>query len=191
MQELVFEKPVYQEAFLVARAMMSRVRDNIALLIPRLKSLGYELVDGDWSSYWEQAEYPEPELNELLRAYREPPLQTPAFLQEIEQRVGALPLAVRCWYEEVGSVNLIGTFPKTVARKELSYELDPLLILPMDCLLEQYSFATPKEWEEAHNEDGTFNLDLAVDADLKHNISGSGRCFIQTTWHASVTAVEL
>ncbi len=106
MKEQVFEKPVYQEASLVARSMMSRVRDNIALLIPRLKTLGYELVDGDWSSYWEQAEYPEPELNELLRAYREPPLQTPAFLQEIGQRVGALPLAVRCWYEEVGSVNL-------------------------------------------------------------------------------------
>jgi hypothetical protein len=79
MKEQVFEKPVYQEASLVARSMMSRVRDNIALLIPRLKTLGYELVDGDWSSYWEQAEYPEPELNELLRAYREPPLQTPAF----------------------------------------------------------------------------------------------------------------
>ncbi len=191
MQELVFEKPVYQEALLVARAMMSRVRSNIALLIPRLKILNYELVDGDWTRYWEQAEYPEPELNELLRAYREPPLQTPAFLQEIEQRVGALPLAVRCWYEEVGSVNLIGTFPKTVARKELSYELDPLLILPMDCLLEQYSFATPKEWEEAHNEDGTFNLDLAVDADLKYNISGSGGYFIQTPCHAFDTTFDL
>ncbi len=147
MQELVFEKPVYQEALLVARAMMSRVRSNIALLIPRLKILNYELVDGDWTSYWE--------------------------------------------HEEVGSVNLIGTFPKTVARKELSYELDPLLILPMDCLLEQYSFATPKEWEEAHNEDGTFNLDLAVDADLKYNISGSGGYFIQTPCHAFDTTFDL
>ncbi|GHO99583.1 hypothetical protein KSF_096310 [Reticulibacter mediterranei] len=84
MQEQVFEKPVYQEALLVARAMMSRIRHNLELLFPRLKTLGYELVDGDWSSYWEQEEYPDPELNEQLQAYRKPSLQTPAFLQEIE-----------------------------------------------------------------------------------------------------------
>jgi hypothetical protein len=191
MKEQVLEQPIYQEALLVARTMMSRIRHNIDVLIPRLKTLGYELIDGDWSSYWEQAEYPDPELNELLRAYREPPLQTLAFLQEIEQRVGALPLAVRCWYEEVGSVNLIGTFPRTAARKELSDELDPLLILPVDCLLEQYPFATPEEWEEARNEDGTFDLDLAVDADLKYNISGSGGYFIQTPCHAFDTTFDL
>lgn len=191
MQKLVFGKPVYQEALLVARAMMSRIRYNLALLIPRLKTLGYELIDGDWTSYWEQTEPPEQERNDLLRAYREPPPRTPALLNEIEQRVGALPLVVRCWYEEVGSVNLIGTFPRTAARKELSYELDPLLIIPVDCLLEQYVLATPEEWEEARNEDGTFNLDLAVDADLKYNISGSGGYFIQTPCNAFDTTFDL
>lgn len=170
---------------------MSRVRYNVQVLLARLKTLGYELVDGDWTSYWEQAEYPDTELNELLRAYREPPLQTPDFLREIEQRVGALPLIVRCWYEEVGSVNLIGTVPETAAREALSHELDPLLILPVDCLLEQYGFVTPEEWEEARNEDGIFNLDLAVDADLKYNASGSGGYFIQTPCRAFDSTFDL
>ncbi len=191
MKEQVLEPPIYQEALLVAQAMMRKIRHTIDVLIPRLKTLGYELVDGDWSSYWEQAEESDPEQNELLRAYREPPLQTAAFLQEIEQRVGTLPLAVRCWYEEVGSVNLIGTFPRTEARKDLSCELDPLLIIPVDCLLEQYGCATPEEWEEARNEDGTFNLDLAVDADLKYNVSGSGGYFIQTPCTTFDTTFDL
>ncbi len=191
MKEQVLEPPIYQEALLVAQAMMRTIRHNMNMLIPRLKTLGYELVDGDWSSYWEQEEQSDPEQNALLRAYRKPPLQTAAFLQEIEQCVGTLPLTVRCWYEEVGSVNFIGTFPRTDSREEISHELDPLLIIPVDCLLEQYGFVALEEWEEARNEDGTFNLDLAVDADLKYNMSGSGGYFIQTPCTAFDTTFDL
>lgn len=51
MQEAVFEEAVHQEAKLVAQEMMKRIRANIEMLIPRLKSLGYQFVDGDWTCY--------------------------------------------------------------------------------------------------------------------------------------------
>src|SRR5579871_2714808 len=84
MQEQVFEEPVYQEAVLVARAMMGRVRSNVEILIPRLKALGYQFVDGDWVNYWEKREQGRSWLtaerqakeDELFRIFRAPPPQT-------------------------------------------------------------------------------------------------------------------
>ncbi len=55
--EQVFEESVYQDASLVAHAMMERVRSNIKILVPRLRTLGYEFVDGDWVTYWEKKEH--------------------------------------------------------------------------------------------------------------------------------------
>lgn len=182
MQQHVFDHAVYPAALLVAQTMMRRVRHNIELLIPRLRTIGYELVDGDWTSYWETKRHQkssiatkeQAKLDKLFRTFRPPPTRTLSFLKKIEKNVGTLPLSVRCWYEEVGSVNLIGTLPATATRKELTVELDPLLILPVDFLLGQFPFEDAEEWEEAREEDGTLDLDLAVDADLKYDYSGSG-----------------
>jgi hypothetical protein len=198
MQEQVFEEPVYREAVLVARAMMSRVRSNIEILIPRLKTLGYQFVDGDWVSYWEKKEQgkslltaeQQAEEDELFRIFRAPPPQTSSLLDELEQRVGRLPLSVKVWYEEVGSVNFIGMFPASVDR-ELCVELDPLLIVPVDYLMGQFPFRTPKEWEEARDEDGSIEVDLAVDALLKYNYSGSGAYSIKAPCPAFDTTFDL
>lgn len=198
MQEQVFEQPVYQEAVLVARAMMRRVRSNIELLIPRLKALGYQFVDGDWVSYWEKREQEksllsaerQAEEDELFRIFRAPPPETSSLLDELELRIGKLPLSVKAWYEEVGSVNFIGMHPDSVDR-ELSVELDPLFIVPVEYLMNQFPFSTPQEWVEARDEDGTIEIDLAVDADLKYNYSGSGAYSIKAPCPAFDTTFDL
>jgi hypothetical protein len=69
------------------------------------------------------------EADELFRIVRGPPPETSSLLDEVEQRAGTLPLCVKWWYQVIGSVNLIGLFPATGARKELSVELDPLLAI--------------------------------------------------------------
>src|ERR1700757_1683942 len=103
MQERVFEEPVYPEAILVAREMMRRVRINIETLIPRLKTLNYQFVDGYWVQYWEmRSKNPRsfftPEqvrkLNELYQTFRPPLPGTPHLLHTLEQLVGSLPLSV-------------------------------------------------------------------------------------------------
>jgi hypothetical protein len=112
-------------------------------------------------------------------------------LDEVERFAGTLPLSVKSWYEVIGSVNLIGVFPATVARKELSLELDPLLIVPVDSLIGQFPCDTPEEWEEARDDDGMIEVDLAVDADLKYNYSGSGGYTIRVPCKAFDTTVDL
>jgi len=46
MHEGVFEEDIYEDALLVARAMMRRVCHNIELLIPRLHEIGYQFGKG-------------------------------------------------------------------------------------------------------------------------------------------------
>ncbi len=198
MGEQVFEESVYQDASLVAHAMMERVRSNIERLVPRLRTLGYEFVDGDWVTSWEKKEHrrsvltPEQQAqaDELFRIVRGPPPETSSLLDEVEQQIGTLPLSVKWWYEVIGSVNLIGLFPATGAREELSVELDPLLIVPVDSLMGQFPFDTPQEWEEARDDECMIEVDLAVDADLKYNYSGSGGYFIRVPCKAFDTTLD-
>jgi hypothetical protein len=47
MHEGVFGEDIYEDALLVARAIMRRVRHNIELLIPRLHEIGYHIKSCD------------------------------------------------------------------------------------------------------------------------------------------------
>ncbi|MGH2496471.1 MAG: hypothetical protein ACRDIV_17365 [Ktedonobacteraceae bacterium] len=69
-----------------------------------------------------------------------------SFVDEIEQLVGAVPLAMRAWYEEVGGVNFYGYhtewdqryrswYPpilKHTVSSRLMSECDPLMVCPLD-----------------------------------------------------------
>jgi hypothetical protein len=192
MQDQVFAEPVYPEAVLVARTLMRRVRQNIEVLIPRLKALGYELVDGYWNRDC-SALIPEElaQADERYRVFRAPPAETAFLLWEVEECVGTLPLCVKAWYEEVGSVNLIGTFPAIGTLDSLTETLDPLLIEPVEDLLDQFPASAPEEFEEFKDDDGLIEVSLAVDAPLKHGASGSGGYNIKTPCRAFDTTIDL
>src|SRR5215472_16938239 len=90
----VREEPLASEAWAVAQETMRCVRYNIECLIPRLRTLGYRFgeiphVPGYPSEVWER---------EFVQAY--PIFQLPLpesarALDELEQRVGLLPLSIR------------------------------------------------------------------------------------------------
>src|SRR5258708_36272179 len=129
MQERVWEPSVYEETLLVMRTLMRRARHNIELLISRLHEMGYLFGEGfaespEEKAYWEQ-EAP---------VYRPPTSETLQHVALLEQRVGLLPLALKCWYEEVGSVNFVGLFPPSPSRpfdRAYGSRLDPLFIYPV------------------------------------------------------------
>lgn len=113
------QEPLFGEAVAVARETMRRARHNIALLVPRLRRLGYRFEQEPWTP-------PDPQLRELVA--------------ECEAQYGPLPLSLRLWYEEVGTVDLIGYHPRlsdnssfaprrAAERPPLS---DPLCIWPPD-----------------------------------------------------------
>jgi len=128
----VREEPLYTDAQAVARETMRRVRHNIELLVPRLRSLGfafgYDWVLKDPPAYVKRR----PDLAEgwrgwVVEAQRDyctfcPP--QPDALERIaalEQQTGTLPLSLRAWYEVVGTVDLVGKPPPSWSREALGY----------------------------------------------------------------------
>lgn len=113
MGEQVFEPPIYEDALLVAKEIMRRVRKNIELIVPRLQFLGYHFGEGFMG---EISDEERALIEQDVPIYKPPTPDASERVDELEQLVGRLPLALRCWYEEVGGVNLIGLFPSSDPR---------------------------------------------------------------------------
>lgn len=162
MHEHVFEDSTYEEALLVARTMMKRVRHNIELLIPRLQLMEYHFGEGlsesaEEAAYWEQ-EAP---------IYQTPTSETPSLVAQLEQSAGTLPLTLKCCYEEVGNVNFVGTFPLSENRRERIAQgslLDPLFLYSVKMALT----IGEDDW------DATNDISIAPDRFFKYRYSGSG-----------------
>ena len=89
----VREPRLYDEAVAVARETMTRARNNIEMLVPRLTSLGYRFA------------YPDRVFVPADEEFRR-------LVTDVERRVGPLPLSLRAWCEVVGEVNFMGSHPK-------------------------------------------------------------------------------
>lgn len=130
----------------VARETMRRARLNVEAIHSRLLSEGYQ--------------FSHPEI-----ALIDPEPDGSTRLDQIEEEVGPIALSLRCWIEEVGSVNLIGTHP------EWSYEYaDPLVVesTAADIRAERDERAAAGWFDD---EDG-FPLPLAPDYLHKADTSG-------------------
>lgn len=189
--ERVFEEPIYQDALDVGRAMMKRVHSNLHLLITRLETVGYLFVDGFWDkeNYGPLSPEEEAELDQRYPIFAEPPAETPQLLSELEERIGTLPISLKCWYEQIGSVNLIGGFPATKQHDELSDILDPLFIYSLNELKEYFSSDSPLEDRESTEK--KMELPLAPDYAVKYGYSGSGPYNIEVPCKAFDALIEI
>lgn len=181
----VREEPLASEAWAVAQETMRRVRYNIELLISRLHTLGYrfgEVVDvKEGRDAWPRFYWPEDERYWPEHAiFQPPPPDTPRLLDELEQRVGLLPLSVRAFYLEIGEVNLVGILP-TLDRRRVTY--DPLLMSLLARLPEE---ETVDEQDEPVP--GSTDLILSPDVFHKFDVSGGGPYFM-TMPNASIDGV--
>lgn len=164
LQEQVFAPEVYEDALRVAREMMRRVRQNIQTLIERLPELGYVFES-------QMQEFTDPGEIAYYQPFRPPSPETSAVLEKIEATYGVLPLVLRCFYEEVGSVNLLGAFDASDKHPYgLSYGLDALVVAPLPEEVNPWDF----EELEPEEPDGRYRWDLAPDADHKYDTNGSG-----------------
>jgi hypothetical protein len=139
----------WADAAEVTRETMSRVRTNVERLLELLPPKGYEFSD-------------DPD----VQAFVPPTADVVAQLDRLERRIGRLPLALCCWFEEVGLVNLMGGHPAW----DYDYP-DPLVIdSPVDYIESQF-----EEWEADRGTEwdhGPFVLDLAPDYVHKADVSG-------------------
>lgn len=164
MQECVYEPHIYEEALSVMRAMMKRVRSNIEQIIARLEILGYQFRKG---GFWEN--YSSGKKVSLEQEYPAFQLPTPETLRQVallEQLAGPLPLSLKCWYEEVGCVNLVGLFP--AEKRESGPRLDPLWVDSVEIALEQVTGLLKRDaWKQESL------LLLAPDCYHKYGSSGA------------------
>lgn len=146
----VRREPYYREAWSVATETMQRVRRNCEVLVSRLRSMGYEFgVYPDGSRGY----------------YTDGPLVLPSAAlrsdcDELEAQVGPLPLSLRAFWMEVGSVDWVGNHPAWPSG------LDPLVVYPPAGALSELDI----EFEE--EEQAQFEVSLAPDDLHKDNVSG-------------------
>jgi hypothetical protein len=150
----VREESNYALAREVARETMRRVNRNCERIVSRLRASGYRFgMYPDGSSGY----------------YSEGPLLPPskslhADVAALEARVGPLPLSLAAFWENVGSVDLVGMHPGWPGL------LDPLVVYPPEATLSALD-----DWEENLEQGETAEQVTAILApdDLhKDNVSG-------------------
>jgi hypothetical protein len=174
------QEPLANDAWAVAQETMRRVRHNLELLIPRLQTLGYRFGEiphapGYPSEIWER---------DFVKAYpvlQPPPPNIARLLDELEQRVGVLPLSIRAFYQEIGGVNFIGVDPWI----HTGIYYDPLFMWPLANVPED---RLGEDVERDPGEAGDFLLCFSPDATTKYDESGAEN-FLMTVPNASIDGV--
>jgi hypothetical protein len=160
-----------EQAALVAKETMRRARVSLTKLAERLAASGYVFLHPD----------------EILVP---PSADLPNHLRTLEKEAGPIPIALRAFWEEVGSVNFIGAHPewplpafsglegfpepKSTHPKDLLYA-DPIVVASVEHNLTEYeeSYAYQIEQGEIDPEDEPFEFLIAPCALHKANVSGS------------------
>jgi hypothetical protein len=175
----VRREEIYPEAWAVALETMRRVRHNVEVVTPRLEEVGYEFG-------YEWLEEERPDVTEEWVAWQPardalPSADIAEQIQRFEELAGPLPLSIRAFYREVGEVNFFGRqrswerlFEREKPHGHPPSNLDPLAVRGLhEDTCEDYV-----SWQEAMQEQGgeadPYPLLIAVDYELKYDVSGSG-----------------
>ena len=145
--------PYYAPARKVAVETMRRVRRNCELIISRLQEYAYVFgtyPDGTRRPY-------------TVEPHTPPSDEMRTDCDELESIAGPLPLSLKVFWEQVGSVDLVGMHPLWPDG------LDPLVVYPPEGLFDLYDVDGDEEAEGA-----TWFAGLSPDDLHKDNISGGG-----------------
>ena len=171
--EEIFDKSLYQDVQLVLREIMQRVRSNIEVIIPRLRTLNYRFGEGFWNQFDDLSPEEKAEIEKDVPIFKAPESETAEKIARLESLIGTLSLSFKCWYENVGSVNLIGLFDSSNTTSVSTFEygsiLDPLFVYSMDMVLNMVEgFIADDVWKNEPL------LTLSPDNYYKYGFSGSG-----------------
>lgn len=156
--DAVMGEPLRTEALEVARETMSRARRNIEKIVNRLEGLGYRFGN----------EPSDPLPAKDARVFMGAPANASQLINQLEEELrGPLPLSLRAFYEQVGSVSLIGSHELLNPPYRGQDLADPLLLFGIEDLIEQLDEIPPEEREDEAE------LTIAPDDLTKADVSGS------------------
>jgi len=172
--EDVHTATIYPDALAVAHETMRRMRHNIEVLIPRLEALGYHFGYA-WMPLVSPADIAW--VADQPARFTPPPEDISQHIERFEELTGTLPLSLRAFYSEVGTVNFVGTHPDWEERFRAYItqgleppNLDPIFVWGLsEELIDLYALS-----QKSLHEGQPFPLPIAPDAYLKYNVSGSG-----------------
>jgi hypothetical protein len=131
--EDVRKEPLYSDALAVARETMWRARENAERLIGRLGLLGYSFAF--------------PRRGDGPVGYAAlAPVVPPQMVDDIERRVGALPLALRAWFEVGGGINFTGFHPDWKPE----WHQNALVVNPLWVVFESH-----RDWQAKRDRNGS------------------------------------
>ena len=149
----VREPSLFPDAYAVARETMTIARRNVETLLERFGKVGYRF--------------------NCPESVHVPPTEnTPKEIEEIETRLGPLPLSLRAFYELVGSVDFVQSWKQLIhyhrrerasaTEIEILGEEDPLVVAPLSLIGEErprgggrvYFCFSPDEFHKANYSGG-------------------------------------
>lgn len=153
------EGEIYEHVYAVAQETMNRVNHNINTIIKRLERIEYNFA-----------------LPEYVKI--SPSTETRSQIQQLESKVGPLPISLIAFYEIVGGVCLMGDYPDLATyasplstEPTLNYS-DPLVVFPIEAAFEElddFSEAIPDS-DGLYSDE--FHIPIAPDDYHKENVSG-------------------
>ena len=156
--EGVRDEPYYSQARDVANETMRRVRNNCERLVERLHTLGYAFGVYPDGSHGYYSSGPLVAMNDSARAD----------METLEQASGPLPMSLVAFWDQVGSVDLIGML------REWPTGLDPLVVYFPESALSDLD-----DSEDIISSLGHFEAGLAPDDLHKDNVIGGSPYAVQ------------
>lgn len=159
----VREPDVIDDARAVCDEMAMRARQNIEVIVERLRSQGFVFHTND-------------DEQRPVIPHVPPGSQADDLLGWMDRRLGYVPMTVVSWLRHVGDVWLVGTHPDWPS----SSAADPLVIElegsrhPGELIVEYFDEELSNAEDEAEGAEVRFELPVAPDRLHKANISGGG-----------------
>ncbi len=155
------QEPLFSDARAVAHETMSRARQNIEILVDRLRRLDYQFL------------YPQ-------EIWVPPSPDSISTLERFEANYGPLPLSLRAWYEVVGMVCFMGYHPKLSYLDSWPggtlrpFYSDPIVIDPIKDPPVSFYADLVFDFTGQDTTDPPYSIWLGPDAIQKANLSGGG-----------------
>ncbi len=156
--EAIQGNPLRDDALAVTRETMTRVRDNISLLVAGLHKIGYvfgRYPNGGQKVYGYRQPINPPHVNIRKKIAR----------YEKLPGIGSFPLSIQLFWEIVGDVDFTGFHPSWPPYS------DPLVVFSINSINADYQ-VWKEQVEDGDVEAGDFLAPLAPDYYHKENVSG-------------------